>query len=377
MALERIAAIGYATPVRNPVGSTGRRPTMGETIELTFDAAAADELLATTAEGVQLKLAGLGTLGRDLTAGDVLLVKVLATSPRLELALFDTAPRAMNGTAGRTNLYAFETEQAAMRPDQVAWLRQVVWRPPDASALAASWRAALLGQLERQATWQGRVPGRDVTMMSPQTDADPAPPHGDPFANAVAVGTSLPKTPTSTDPWMLAAYAWGGMRVLLRVLAADAEGGSSPHKRQGAPLALRVTLILPGLGRVTVQLQFAPGGVWLDLAVERADALQPLRDRLPSIVAAIGRADLRVLRCRLMRGVPGGTTPHPSMMPSPAPQEGHAGSARPAAAPNAGAVLAPALFRAAAEIVAVLSAPAPPAASAVAALPPPQATANF
>jgi Flagellar hook-length control protein FliK len=327
MALERIAAIGVATPVRNPTGAGSRQPATGETIEFTFEAAAADELIATNAEGVQFKLAGLGSLAADLTAGDVLLMKVLATTPRLELVLYDTAARP--GAQARTQALpadrsgmssAFENEQAAMRPDQVAWLRQMVWRPPDTATMATSWRTLMLGQLERQAIQ--REPG--------------------------------------IDPWTLAAFAWNGLRVKLRVLPADPDGAPPPRYRDAAPLTLRIVLILPRLGGVTVQLQLAADGVLLDLAAEHAEALQPLRNLMPTIVAALARIDLRVLRCRLARGLPNGISWNPTVRPA---------TALPAASPAAAAsarglqarippetALPQILFRAAAEVVAALSA---------------------
>jgi hypothetical protein len=328
MALERVAAIGVATPVRNPTGTGSRRPATGETIEFTFEMAAADELIATNAEGVQFKLAGLGSLAADLTAGDVLLMKVLATSPRLELVLFDTAARpgaqarASAVPADRSGMPAFENEQAAMRPDQVAWLRQMVWRPPDTASMATSWRALMLGQLERQAAQ--REPG--------------------------------------IDPWTLAAFAWGGLRVKLRVLPPDPDAKPPTRYRDAAPLTLRIVLALPRLGGVTVQLQLAADGVLLDLAAEHAEALQPLRNLMPTIVAALARIDLRVLRCRLARGLPNGISWNPAARPAITSPTTSA-SATPAAAarsPQARippeTALSPILFRAAAEVVAVLSA---------------------
>jgi hypothetical protein len=351
MALERIAAIGVVPPAGSAIGTAARRPATGETIELVFEAAAADEVLASTVEGVQLKLAGLGTLGRDLTAGDVLLVKVLTTSPQLEVMVFDTAPRASR---------PFETEQAAMRPDQVAWLRQVVWRPPDSAAMASAWRGRLLSQIQRQAQQPDPTDeahaGNAATATLLADDATP-----NPFA----------RPPPLTDPWLLIAYAWGGLRVMLRALPADPDDGPPPNPREAMPLALRVMLELPGLGGVTLQFQLTADGVLLDLAAERAEALQPLRNLLPEIVAALARAKLRVLRCRLARGLPNGTPWNPLVRPS-------TGALVPGRTVQSGAtpeaVLPPLLFRAAAEVVAVLcaaphasSSPAPAARSPAAA----------
>jgi hypothetical protein len=336
MALERIAAIGAVPPAGSVIGTAARRPATGETIELVFEAAVADEVLASTVDGVPLKLAGLGTLGRDLTAGDVLLVKVLTTTPQLEVALFDTAPRAS---------YLFEAEQTAMRPDQVAWLRQVVWRPPNPAAMASAWRGRLLSQVQRQA---------------PQPDPEDEAPAGNAAAAAApllneAMANPFAKPLSLADPWLLIAYAWGGLRVMLRALPADPDPdhGAPLHQREPAPLALRVMLELPGLGGVTLQFQLTADGVLLDLAAERAEALQPLRNLLPEIVAALARAKLRVLRCRLARGLPNGTPWNPAVRPA-AGARLPARTLQPGAAPDA--VLPLLLFRAAAEVVALLCA---------------------
>lgn len=375
MPVERIAAIGYATPVRNTPGATARQPAMGETIELRLDAAEAGDLFATTADGLSLKLAGMGqgmgTAGRNLVVGDVLLVKVLATTPQLELALFDSAVRpgprsAVAGAGGHQGAGPgpFETEQAAMRPDQVAWLRQVVWRPADTAALASSWRASMLVQLERHAASRAQADGSGAASV---LAAEPGGPNPRDDFHADLLGRLQP----AADPWLLAAYAWGGLRVMLRALAVDADGGPTHWRRGGAP-ALRVILELPGLGRVTVQLQLVADGVMLDLAADQPESLQPLRDRLPALVAALGRADLRVLRCRLMRALPGASSSAPWRG---ATMSGTSVAAAASALSNASAVanpsangnlppratpesvLPPALFRAAAEVVAVLVAP--------------------
>ncbi|CAN5143948.1 hypothetical protein BH11PSE9_BH11PSE9_17480 [soil metagenome] len=373
MALERIAAIGYATPARYLPGTTARQPAMGETIELRLDAAEAGDLLATTADGLSLKLAGLGTLGRNLVAGDVLLVKVLATTPQLELALFDSSvrPGLRPGIAGANSHQGagpgpFETEQAAMRPDQVAWLRQVVWRPADTAALASSWRASMLVQLERHAALRAQADGSVAASL---LAAEPGGVNARDDFHADLLGRLQP----AADPWLLAAYAWGGLRVMLRALAVDADGGPTHRQRGGAP-ALRVILELPGLGRVTVQLQLVADGVMLDLAADQPESLQPLRDRLPTLVAALGRVDLRVLRCRLMRALPGSASSAPwhgatlsgtsvaaaaaALSSAGAGNTSATGDQAPRATPES--VLPPALFRAAAEVVAVLVAPFPP-----------------
>jgi hypothetical protein len=177
---------------------------------------------------------------------------------------------------------------------------------------------------------------------------------GDPLPDARAGPLSGP--PSGVDNWLLAAHAWGGLRVMLRVLALDAEG-AMPSRRRLGTLALRMTLTLPGLGSICVQLQLAADGVLLDLVAEQTEALQPLRDRLPDIVAAINRADLRVLRCRLMRGWPG-TASSQGMAALPAPAvaiDGHRLNRDDPTRMPLSAALPPALFTAAVEVALTLS----------------------
>jgi hypothetical protein len=347
MSLESIAAIGYATPVRS-LGAADRRPNTPS--EPPPQAPADGEQAGTPASGQPLTLSGLGAQGRELVAGDVLMVKVLSTRAGLEVALFDGAAR---GAAP-----VMEQEQAAMRPDQGAWMRQMVSRQPDALALAASWRTTMLNQLQQ--------------LGAPPDPADPATEAatlatagralvraGEKARHSLAAGTT--RSQGGANPWLLTAYAFGGLRVLLRLLVADAEPGSSPPaKRRATTLALRLALVLPDLGGVVVQLQVVPDGAAIDLVAERAEALQPLRERLPAVASGIARAGLRLLRCRVSGGLLGGSSG--SALPTTA--------ATPAAAQAAGQVLAQALqsfptpgdalplalFRAAAEVVLELTA---------------------
>jgi hypothetical protein len=335
MAPQRIAAIARAVPLLlndARAGNPPRLPAAGETVELRFESAAPDgELLATTADGRTLKLSGLDALGRGLQAGDVLLVKVLTTAPgRLALALSEggTAP---SPAAPAAPPAPFEIEQAAMRIDQVAWLRQVTWQAPDAAALASNWRALVASRVARPAL-------RPTDVGDTAVPAVPAAPTEDGLSRP-------PQAPAPGDPWLFAVAAWGGMRVMLQLLAVDPDG-SKPRRRPGTALALRVELVLAGAGRIVLQLQLVPAGLLLDLGIEHEAAQQPLREMLPALVAAVARAELRVVRCRLLR-VPAasfpagsGSTPGPRL---------------PAAAFDT--TLPPAVFRAAAEIVAVLAVP--------------------
>src|SRR6218665_2485177 len=154
MALERISAIAVPPPVHRASHDLPRgSPSAGETVHFALGDAVLDDVFATTADGLSLRLGGLGAMARSLTPGDVLLVRVLATSPRLELALFETPARADGAPTGTPK---------AMQPDQLAQ-RQMSWRPPDAGALAQSWRSLVLGQI-----------GQDLRFpMQPSAAAEP------------------------------------------------------------------------------------------------------------------------------------------------------------------------------------------------------------
>jgi len=343
MSLESLAVVGHATPVRSLSGTDPRSNTPGEPAPQT---PADGEPLGSTADGQLLKLSGLGSQGRELVAGDVLMVKVLSTQAGLEVALFGGATRGAAPT--------MEQEQAAMRPDQGAWMRQMVSRPPDALALAASWRTTMLSQLQQ--------------LGAPQVGADAA---SDPGAwasaglavlrssdfpgNGHAPGDGRPGF--GDNPWLLTAYAFGGLRVLLRLLVVDPDSGNDPPaKRRATTIALRLALVLPDLGGVVVQLQLVSDSAMVDLVAEHAEALQPLRERLPAVASGIARAGLRVLRCRVSGGLIGigGSSALP--MPTSAHAAGQALAQALRSFLTPGDALPLALFRAAAEVVLELTA---------------------
>lgn len=132
-------------------------------------------------------------------------------------------------------------------------------------------------------------------------------------------------------------HAWNGLPVALRLVEAEPED-AQPTPQQATLPALRLALALPTPGRLVLQMQLAAGGVWLAVAVEQAAALPHVQAALPAITAALGQAGLRLLRWRLERG--GG--------------HGAAFNNPPLQLPPTAVLLAPALFRAAAEIVLVL-----------------------
>lgn len=326
MAWDRIAALPPAQPFR--AGSATRQPVAGEVLELTLDDAAGGEVAATTAEGLSLRLQGLGGMGRSLAAGDVLLMKVVTTSPRLELALFDTALR-----SGSTPAAFLEAQSPAMRVDQLALLRQVAGRPPDANSLAASWRSIMLDAVERRAA-RGPVPLAEVER--PASAARSAWP--------MAVGS----TGSALPSWLLATLTWGAPRLTLQALAVEDEDEQPQPQRRRFSLALQFELAVAEFGLVSVQLRSLAGGVAIDLAAERQEAMAPLRGAVPDIAAAVARADSRLVRCRLHLGLPGSGPFTGSARPVP---PNFQASLTPVAA------MSPGLFRAAAEVALILAAP--------------------
>lgn len=320
MAVDRIATITRGLPA-NARGSGVRPglPAAGETLRLAYAETHGDDLLVATGDGRTLRLTGLAVLGQELAEGDVLLARVLSNAPTLELELLGgVTPQ--SAPAGFSHVAA---EQASMRLDQAA-LRQISWAPPDAAALASSWRALVHGQWRGESlqasaalpgAYQPRLPG-------PMRDADPAAGPG-----------------AAAERWTFPVYAWGGLQMMLRLVAADPDDERAP-RRQPRKLALRLELKLPGLGRVALQVQWVAGGIQLSLAAEEAAALEVLRDLLPEMAAALARGGLRLLRASLDLGL--------SRLDAVAVPEAWLPQGPAAAVP-------PGLFRAAAEVAVLLA----------------------
>ena len=108
-----------------------------------------------------------------------------------------------------------------------------------------------------------------------------------------------PPLTVDSEAWRFAVYGWGGQRLLLRVLASDEDEEATPRRR--GKVALRVELLIAGIGRVVIQMEPSGDGVLLELAADEEAALRHLRLALPEIAAAVRRAGLRVVRCRLNR----------------------------------------------------------------------------
>jgi hypothetical protein len=216
-------------------------------------------------------------------------LEMLAQAAGAELAGLAAAARPERGDAGAASAGAPaaalpELLPEAMRLDQ-AVLRQVAWSVPDTSRLAGAWRATLLQAIDvRSALAEGT---RGTEPASTRADAAQA-------------GTSRPAPPAAGSlPGWINVYAWGGMQAMLGLWAIDADE-EPPARRRAPVLALRFALDVPELGRIVAHLHLAAGGVLLDLAAETPALMQHLRDCLPAVAGAIARAELRLVRCRLI-----------------------------------------------------------------------------
>lgn len=260
MALDRIPAVALPAPARPGSAEVPRlAPSAGETLQITLNSVLLDDVFATTADGLPLRLAGLGHLANQLVSGDVLLVRVLATTPRLELALFETPRRPETPPV----------QPQAMQADQLSQ-RRMNWRPPQAAALAQSWQAMVLGQV-------------DGTPAA-------APPGGE-----AALGPHR---------WLFPAYAWAGLHVMLRLVEDDEDEPPLPSRRRRGPMALRIEVDVPRLGGVVLQLQLLPQGVALLFFVQHEQALPVVRQAVPAITQTLAAAGLRLLRCGVVMGPP-------------------------------------------------------------------------
>lgn len=225
--------------------------------------------------------------------------------------------------------------RAALTPPEAQLLRPGAAAP--AATLAAAWRAQVL-TTPPQRRFPGAGPAGPGGMQAPATAAAALPWSTLEFpllggTPAPAPAPVLPERPG----WLL--QAWDGRPLVLRLVEPEPEEPPAAGPARGLP-ALRLAVELPRLGRIVVQLQLAAGGVWLAMAVEREASLPWVQAALPALTQALSQAGLRLLRWRLERG------------------SGH-GSAfanLPLQLPPSATLLAPALFRAAAELVLVLQA---------------------
>lgn len=224
--------------------------------------------------------------------------------------------------AGEPGLGATARDSSAMQVNQLFFTRQLVWQPPDAAQLAASWRVMVKTYGEQYAALQEHARGQHLPGTLFMAEQQPV---------------ARASLPLDTEAWRFAVYGWGGQRLLLRVLPGGDED-AAPRKRNGK-VALRVELLIDGVGRVVIQMEPAMDGALLELASDDELALAHLRRMLSEIADCVRQAGLRLVRCRLNRVLHA--------------QPVHAGYPMQAAA---GALSQP-LFRAMAEVALLLTRP--------------------
>jgi hypothetical protein len=225
------------------------------------------------------------------------------------------------------------SDPAAMRANQVFMSRQLVWQPPDAAMMAASWQVMVRSYSEQRAAWLEQATGQHIPSSLFMSDQIPA--------GSRDGRPGLPLV-TEMEPWRFAVYAWGARRLVLRVVVTG-DDEYERERRKRSRVALRLELMLPAVGRVLIQIEPAGGnGVVMEVAAAQTSAMQHMREMLPQLAATVSRAGLTILRCRLRRELPpsSGEHPYPSRMQA--------------------AGLTQAIFRAMAEVATLLSQPTMP-----------------
>jgi hypothetical protein len=314
MALPRINAIVPVPLLRALSDATPRPlPAAGDTLQLALERIAGDELIGTLAEGAPLRLTGLSAIASSLQRGDELLLRVVSTTPSLELQLIEARSKSRDDGGGTSRSFAGDAseELAALRPDLAA-IRTLVRRPLDAVSIARA--------------WQSRIAAPD-TLPAPLADdsvpALPAPP-----------STSLALAPAAWR-WQVPMDAFGATGLLLLVDGADDERARARPRRGGTGLRLEFALV--AVGRVVLQVQPAAAGLVLVVGVDGEAAWQVVQPEFHEIESALATLGVRVAASRL----------EPSLA---------AARRTPPIAPEAGALPTSVVFRAAAEAALTLAA---------------------
>lgn len=269
MTIERIPRLALTLPLRRP---PERLPS-----PLPADAGAAVDIAD---DAVASRLQGLALLGRPLVAGERIAVRVLSTSPAVELQVDAEAP----GLSARPSAQADELS-AAMQPDQLL-LRHLRWRAPGALDLATALRTRVFRQITTElaradsaATGTPSLPGEPGRVSAPPL-------------------LPLP----GSERWIFPVHLNDGQQARLFV------GDDDDAKHTAAAAASAVLLIeieLPGEGMVQVRLQIA-AGVHLQFRIDGDRAVAHVRDILPALAAALVLAGTRLASCRLLRVPAGG-----------------------------------------------------------------------
>ncbi len=279
-------------------------------------------VLARSADGLPFQIPTSALSGQAWAPGQLLLVRVVSTSPQLELAVLGPADE---GVPARAGLPAGQTP-AALLPDQ-AGMHRLLAPPLDVVALAAQWRAMVLQRLQRAAPEAAPA----------QAAAGPA---LAPLGAALAPGA---EAPTLQPTLVFHTLLWPG--VGLTFWPAKPRPRGARHGRPTGAMAqnMGLLLLLPGLGEVRIDVSVYGSAVALNLAAQSAESVPLLRSRTALIAASLARAGLRLMQCQVAPAPPGQPM---AALPATAQQ---LGSVHPA--------LPPGLFRAAAEVLNALSPP--------------------
>jgi len=221
-------------------------------------------------------------------------------------------------------------DPAAMHPNQLFLARQLVWQPPDPAAMATSWLVMVRTYAEQRAAWLEQANGQHLPSSLFMMDHTP---------NNLQDGRPALPLVTEMEPWRFAVYAWGAEKLVLKVIVKNNEH-SPEQRRRRARIALRLELMLPGVGRVMLQMEQAGTGVVLEVGASQTAALQHMREMLPQLASTVSRLGLTILRCRLMRELPPPGENYPTRLQA--------------------ASLPPVIFKAMAELAVLLSQPLPP-----------------
>ncbi|MDZ7862134.1 hypothetical protein [Acidovorax sp.] len=317
-----IPATATALPRLDPV-----QPLLRLRVTATFDGG----LLARGPEGQQLQIPASALAGQRWEPGQLLLVRVVGTTPQLELAVLGLADEGMASAPPRSggggDPSRPQGQPPAVQPDQ-AGMHRLLLAPLQVPALAAQWRSLVLAQL-RQST-----PGQPPAAASPMQAL-----HGLQRADGMALGG---EPPAQALQGMLVFHAlvWPGVWLTFWPLPARAR---PPGQRKNTGQRLGLELDLPGLGPVRVDLELQGQAVAVVLCATGADAVALLHSRATLAAASLARSHLRLLHWQVLQHQP---LPPVAPLPASAAQWGSADLALP-----------PGLFRAAAEVLNALSPP--------------------
>ncbi len=256
-----IAAVTAIRPVLSWHPDTAMPPRqVGELLRLLVEQDAQGQLLGQHGSGLLLRLPPGTAL-----PGDQLLLRVLSTQPRVELALIEHRQHRPAGDSAAT-----EGEMAALRCDQ-AWQLQL--RLPSSlspAALAMQWRSRVLADAPPLA-----LPGPAVE----------------------------PTLVQHQPPTQL--LGWNAQALLLRLIQVPqqgwlpdgGDGAGDPADAGDGVLALTVHLSFQG-GWVQLLLKWQQG-LWMQLSAEKPQTLQALRALMPRIAAALAGVPMALRHCQL------------------------------------------------------------------------------